>query len=284
MQKVTLIRYGELALKSDSVRKRFEQRLIWNIEKGLKDAGFSFRVKGVYGRLVIEGYDKGIDIMLKKVFGLVSFSAAVKIESDFEQIRKTALEEAKKAISKSDSFAVQANRLGKHNFNSKKIEIDAGSDIVKAIGAKVNLGNPQKIVGIDVRDRDAYIFTETVDCQGGLPLGAQGKVLGIISCFEDVIACWLFMKRGCFVYPAFYKISGKEKDVYKKLLEKWSVGLQLKDYTAESIKEIKEIAERNGLESCVSGKSIDIGLVQFNPLVGFGSEDMEKLKKVIEDG
>ena len=67
-----IARYGELALKSDGVRKRFENRLANNIR-----ASIDAEVKVRQARIYISPKDfNGAIEKLERIFGIVSFSPA----------------------------------------------------------------------------------------------------------------------------------------------------------------------------------------------------------------
>ena len=281
---VVLVRYGEIALKSDYVRKRSEDILMGNIKSALVYSGFDYRVKRLFGRIIIEGFDKKVIDVLNRIFGIVSFSPCVLVESDMDTIRKTSVKIAKKYITKSNSFAVRCKRSGIHDFSSRDIDVSVGSDIVKKIGCKVDLTKPDKTLGIDVREREAYIYIETVRGVGGVPVGAGGRVVSIITDFNGVIASWLFMKRGCVITPIFV---GKSKK-FLPLVEKWHTGHKLRPYSVDkfSSKKIDNILEENKYAPLVTGevlgdKWIKSKQVIFRPLVGFGKGDLEGLKNII---
>ena len=50
--KTAIVRYGEIALKSWPVRKRFEQRLVENIKLSLK--GLDYELRRERGRIFID--------------------------------------------------------------------------------------------------------------------------------------------------------------------------------------------------------------------------------------
>ena len=65
-----IARYGELALKSDGVRKRFENRLANNIRASI-DAEVKIRQARIY--IFPEDFDDTIE-KLERIFGIVSYS------------------------------------------------------------------------------------------------------------------------------------------------------------------------------------------------------------------
>ena len=281
MFNLILVRYGEIALKSNYVRMQFENTLINNIRKGLKDIGLDYGVRRSFGRIFIDGYDKKIVGLLKKIFGIVSFSPCLKIHTDLDSIKKESIKIAKKNIKKSDTFAVECNRAGKHDFSSQDVERQVGSEIVRAIGSKVDLTKPEKIVGIDVRSRETYIFSEYFRGPGGVPLGTGGTVLCLIENFNGVVASWMLMKRGCTIFPVFLKKPG----IYKRTLGKWCIGQELKSFYLRkfSVKKVDEIAEYTNSIAIVTGqtikefKKINTEITIFNPLVGLEKKDLKAL-------
>ena len=79
-----IARYGELALKSDRVRKRFENRLVNNIKASI-DAEVKVRQARIY--ISPNDFDDALD-KLERIFGIVSYSPAVTTKSTFEDIER----------------------------------------------------------------------------------------------------------------------------------------------------------------------------------------------------
>ena len=50
---------------------------------------------------------------------------------------------------------------------------------------------------IEIRNENAYFFTEKINGTGGLPSGTQGKILAIIDVPKSILAAWSLMRRGC---------------------------------------------------------------------------------------
>lgn len=196
-----LIRYGEIGLKSDYVRRSFEDRLMNNIRQGLEDIGIDGKVQRGYGRIFVNTKEvKKASEVLRRTFGVVSFSLCQKMEAGFEGVVKKLEEMGREYIDEDDSFAVRVRRTGDHEFSSKDIEEEAGERILKATGADVDLDNPDEMVMADIRQGQAYIFRGKIEGPGGLPLGTQGKVVSLFDggC-RSFLATWLMMKRGCSV-------------------------------------------------------------------------------------
>ena len=93
---VYLVKYGEIFTKGDN-RYIFIDTLVKNIKRSIKVAG-DFEVVKEQGRIVIEPKDDNYDEFkledkLKKVFGTIGFSKAMRFEEkDFDVITKNAIE------------------------------------------------------------------------------------------------------------------------------------------------------------------------------------------------
>jgi thiamine biosynthesis protein ThiI len=54
------------------------------------------------------------------------------------------------------------------------------------------------ILGVEVREEKAFVFTDTLRGEGGLPVGTQPKLICLLKGdVNSALACWLTMKRGC---------------------------------------------------------------------------------------
>jgi len=193
-----LIRYGELSLKSSFVRKQFESTLIRNIYDAFKADNISCKIKTERGRIYLytDEIIRGLDV-LKKVFGITSFSPAVKTTSDTGDMITLALNYCKKTLNKEKSFALRVTRTGNHDFSSQDVAVKIGSEIVNATKAKVDLSTPDFELFIEIRNDKSFFFTEKIRGTGGLPLGTQGKILALINTPQSLLAAWYLMRRGC---------------------------------------------------------------------------------------
>lgn len=206
-----LIRIGEQSLKSDQVRKIFDRILIRNINASLK--GIKYNIKREPNRYFVysDDIEKCIK-QLKNVFGITSLSPCYICPSDMEEIKKLSKKLFK--VPKRKTFAIRARRSGNHKFTS----MDIGKEVGYIIEGKANLSKPDRELFVECREKKTYIFTEKIPGPGGLPLGSSGKIFGLLNNKEDLVACWLMMKRGCEIVV----ISDKKSLVSK--LKKWHIG------------------------------------------------------------
>ena len=194
-----IARYGELALKSDGVRKRFENRLANNIRASI-DAEVKVRQARIY--ISPKDFNDAIE-KLERIFGIVSFSPAVTTKSTFEDIEESVSSYAEKLhdeglLDENTKFAISCRRVGNHEFSSQEMAAFAGAVVVKKYSSPVDLTNPELTIYLEVRDNDTYIFHEKIPGPGGLPLGTQGKVVALVSSgIDSPVATYLMMKRGC---------------------------------------------------------------------------------------
>lgn len=227
-----IARYGEVGLKSQKVRSRFERKLVKNIK-----ASIDCDVDRNQGRIYIfpQLFDDAIK-SLNRVFGIVSYSPAISTYTDFDDIDKTLGEYVENLISENlldenTKFAIRCRRVGDHDFSSQEMAAYCGGVVRKRILAPVDLTNPDLTIFVEVRGEDTFIYHEKIPGPGGLPLGTQGKVVCLVSSgIDSPVATYLMMKRGCEVIALYCDndpfTSKKALDNYNKLID------QLQNYAA----------------------------------------------------
>ena len=191
-----LVRYGEIFLKSEPVLRMWEKFLIRNIKSALKKQSIESKIRRKRGRIFIFTKDmQKACTMLKKIFGIVSFSPCFYLEtSSLKKIKTFCEQNYDKWIKKNETFAIRPRRVGKHKYTSQKLAEEIG----KIINRKVNLKKPDNEIFIEVRDKETFIYTEVMKGLGGLPIPASGKIISLISGgIDSPVSSWLMMKRGC---------------------------------------------------------------------------------------
>ena len=219
---VVIVRYGEISLKSPYVRNHFESILVQNIKRACSLKDIKIIIKRERGRIYIE--TKSLSILLKilqRIFGVISFSPSVKTNSDMESLSISAGRIAEELWSPTMSFALRIQRTGTHPYTSQDVAEHVGHDIVKATNASVNLSSPDVPIYIEIRNQQAYLFTEKISGPGGLPVGTQGKVLALIDHPQSIIATWYLLHRGCTIHCA---LTDKKYDKsLNKFLTDWYI-------------------------------------------------------------
>lgn len=201
-----LVRYGEIGLKSESVRRRFEQQLLDDIRRRHALAGTPCVISKTRGRLFVDSDDwrKSCEI-LSRTFGVVCFSPVERAPSDLDSLTKSVIEFSRPLMSRGAAFAIRSRRSGNHSYTSQTLAEHLGSAVLKEhlnLGVKVGLDEPDVEIFVEVRDRAAYLFSSVLPGPGGMPLGSQGRVLSVVESDLGIASSWLMMKRGCSVLIA----------------------------------------------------------------------------------
>ncbi|HYA33002.1 MAG TPA: tRNA uracil 4-sulfurtransferase ThiI [Candidatus Bathyarchaeia archaeon] len=201
-----LVRYGEIGIKSDRVRSRYERTLVNNIRNVLDFRAIKYdAVVRDFGRIFVQTRDSRAAQVVARVFGVVSTSAVSTSAANLAAMSSAAVRIVSPLLADGQSFGIRARRTGSHDYSSKDIGEVVGGAIKNATGAPVQLSNPDVQLFIEVRANNAYLYTEVIPGVGGLPLGTQGKIVALISGgIDSPVAAWLMMKRGCTIVPVFF--------------------------------------------------------------------------------
>ncbi|MDG6258115.1 MAG: tRNA 4-thiouridine(8) synthase ThiI [Methanomicrobiaceae archaeon] len=195
-----LVRYGELFLKSEPVKRRYIDILLRNIRRALDAEGCDYRIEVYRGRILIEGDNlPGICASVRRVFGVVGVSPCIRTPPVIEAIMAAAVQRALSRLKPGMSYAVRARRAGLAGFTSQELGKWIGSEIYAGMdGLEVDLGHPDYEIFVEARDIGGLVYDERLKGPGGLPLGTQGPVLSLLSPgIDSPVASWLMMRRGC---------------------------------------------------------------------------------------
>lgn len=224
MEKVILIKYGELTTKKNN-RNIFINTLCENIKKQLKN--YNIKIIKNRVRMFIEtddNIDEIVDI-LKNVFGIHGIVVAYKVDTNIDVIKTSVLEIIKDINFK--TFKVETKRSDKR-FPIPSMEFNniIGSLVLKnKEGISVDVHNPEYELKIEIREDYAYIYTKEIKGIGGYPVGVAGKGLLMLSGgIDSPVAGYLAMKRGikieCIYFESPPHTSLAAKNKVKKLVEK----------------------------------------------------------------
>jgi thiamine biosynthesis protein ThiI len=253
-----IVRFGgEIGIKSEWTRQVYEKLLLKNIRNTL--AHFDLKPEVIArrrGRIYIKtGKACETASRLTRVFGISSVSPAIKTTSDMQDITKTAISVASATIREGASFAVRCNRVGEHSYSSMDICKEVGRQILTSLKDRnlhVNLTSPDSTIGVEIRDKEAYVYNETFHGAGGFPVGSQGKVVCLLSGgIDSPVACWFVMKRGCPITPIYLDndpltdetSTTKALEAARKLFE-WSIGLPTRVYIVPHGKNLETFMKR----------------------------------------
>ena len=294
-----IVRYGEIALKGNTIRRHFENCLVSNIKNALNREQIAHRIKKEWGRIYVYTtyIDKSVDV-LRKIFGIVTVSPSVQTKSDMDSMSSLAVNISKDILTEEKTFAIRATRTGNHKYTSRDVVVELGNDLVKATKASVNLTKPDFKLFIEIRDESAYIFTEKIRGTGGLPLGTQGKILALIDDSDSILAAWYLMRRGCKII--FANINKSSTDTLNSFITNWyaeSEVTMIDPKQPSFYTNLDKIASERNCDAVVTGHTIfedsknelsDIKLMKkhinlpiLNPLIAMKKEDINKKCKEI---
>ena len=212
-----ICRYNEIATKGNN-RSMFENTLIRNMKRMTKDHVPGLNYVKMRGRIFIHKNEfevftdeeqKYLKERLKDCFGLDSFSFCIEgertIEAVLDHIKnavKPLFEEKIETLGRPVKFRTRARRSDKSfPLRSKEIEIETATMIEEMIGenkVQIDLMDPDISIGVEIREKNSTIFLETVKARGGLPVGSNSPLLGMLSGgIDSPVACAMAMKLGC---------------------------------------------------------------------------------------
>ena len=197
LKKVIVIRYSEIFLKGKNFGF-FEKKLLNNIKEKLSQ--FDCDVLRTNKRFLVENFDakqeKKIVNALLTVFGICSISVAVKLDTDLKIIN----DYVSSIKIKTQNFRVTVNRADKRfPITSIDYSKSLGGIILKNNSdVSVDLHNPQTTVFVDIRENGyTLVYTDVIDCLGGMPVGTSGSGLLLLSGgIDSPVAGYMMARRG----------------------------------------------------------------------------------------
>jgi thiamine biosynthesis protein ThiI len=231
---------GEIALKSERTRPRFERRLVRNVEDALARNDVSYdSIEVVDGRLLVRTRhaEEALHV-LTRVFGVHGVTIAYEFEYQSLSDLAATVEEVAASWVKGRRFAVRARRARAEGFTSLDVAREVGARL-KPYSAGVDLENPDVEVYVEVRGRVAYVHKGFEKGPGGLPIGVEGRALALFSGgIDSPVATWLVAKRGVEVDLLHYVLADPRSadealEVAKVLASKWLYGYKPKLYVVD---------------------------------------------------
>ena len=215
MEKVVVIRYGELFLKGKN-RDYFESLLIRNVKSALQGVDCTFQRS--QGRYFVENFDEDdcgeILQRLSRVFGIHSLSVADKVavrsDEDFPEIRASLAQAARKAAENAQGklrFRVTVKRADKRiPMTSAEIAAALGGTGLSLGGFKVDLTSYDCDFKVDIRENGfALVYTDVFQGAGGLPVGCSGRGMLLLSGgIDSPVAAYMMAKRGMKIFAVHF--------------------------------------------------------------------------------
>lgn len=196
MEKLILIKYGELTTKKDN-RKTFIKTLETNIKNKINN--LYTNITKTMSRMYITYDEKNEEEILKnltKIFGIHSIVICDKVNTNEDDIKNKVLEILKNKQFK--TFKVSTKRSDK-TFPHTSMEFNnvIGGLVLKNFECKVDVHNPELNLEIEIRQEGTFIYNKEIKGLGGYPVGIQGKGLLMLSGgIDSPVAGFLSLKRG----------------------------------------------------------------------------------------
>ena len=203
-----VVRHGDVGVKSSHVQSDMERTLRENVAAMLANRGIPGDVDREWGRILVRTPDPDRAAeAVADTFGVVSASPAVSVPPELDAITD-ALAYAAREHYQEGAFAVDARRAGSHDFDSRDVNREGGDVVWDAVEddfePEVDLDDPDLTFSVEVREDEAFVFLETRDGPGGMPLGTQKPLVALLSGgIDSPVAAWQAMKRGAPVVPLY---------------------------------------------------------------------------------
>ena len=226
MEDIILLKQGEIVLKGLN-RRSFEMKLIGNVRRRMKPFG-NFNVYAMQSTIYVEPQDSLCDMdgafeAAKTIFGVVAVSRAAACEKDKDAIFETAKTYLGDAMMSAESFKVESKRADK-SFPMTSIQLSqyvGGLMADEFPNTRVDVHNPELIINIEIRDRAAYVHCAPEPGAGGMPVGANGRVVSLLSGgIDSPVSTYMAAKRGVAVIPVhFFSFPYTSEQAKQKVLE-----------------------------------------------------------------
>jgi thiamine biosynthesis protein ThiI len=175
----------------------------------LQLSGEKFRLHDAYDRLIIEpsvGADlASIEAKASRIFGISAYEVAHSTKPDLRHITDLSSRLLK-------ASGIKALRINSHR-SYKQFKFDSMDIIHKVAERASSLGIEPRVKGFDgeifisVTKEKAFVFVNKRKGAGGLPVGASGKCIVLLSGgIDSPVAAWYAMKRG--LTPVYMHVHG----------------------------------------------------------------------------
>ncbi len=231
-----IVHYQEIALKGKN-RPWFVARLVRNLRQATSDLDVR-GVRVLMGRIELvlgPGAEWPLVLArLSRVFGVANFAKAGRAPLEVEAIAGEILSEL--GDEQPATFRLSARRADKRfPLTSPEIEREVGGRIKEARGWTVDLNRPELTIHVETLTDEAFYFFGKERGAGGLPVGASGRVVCLLSGgIDSPVAAWRMMRRGCRVlfvhfhsYPVLSRASQEKVRELARLLTQYQYDSRL---------------------------------------------------------
>jgi thiamine biosynthesis protein ThiI len=217
-----LIRYHEIALKKGN-RSYFTELLKRNLLAAVNDLGAK-EIRSLPARLLLT-FKEDVPAAtlierMRTVFGVANFSIVERTSRDIDGLRSRILDSLNGTHF--ESFRIETQRGDKtFPLTSPEINRRLGAAVKEKSGARVDLENAAFTITVEILPRDAFFGFNKISGAGGLPVGASGRVVALISGgIDSPVAAYRMMQRGCrLIFIHFHSAPFQDKTSQEKVRE-----------------------------------------------------------------
>ncbi len=207
MQRISVIHYGEIALKGQN-RVFFERQLVKNIKRALATHHYT-KVERLRGRLILylaaQASEATVQTALQQVFGITHFGFGVISSRDLDIIKRDGWDLLRSCSF--DSFRVDTRRADKkYPLNSMQVNREVGGHLKELCGKPVDLSAADAALHIEITDTGVFLYVGKIPGLRGLPVGVSERAVSLLSSgIDSPVASHMMMKRGVnLVYAHFH--------------------------------------------------------------------------------
>ena len=203
-KEVILCKYGEVVLKGAN-RSDFEKKMLKELRLRAKRIGeydIYYSQSTIYIVPKDENAIEQIDEMYwhaKHVFGFVGVTRAYTCQKNMDEILEVVRTLMPERLKGHKTFKVEAKRSDKRfPLTSPEISGEVGGVVLATVrGIKVDVHNPDIILRVEIREKEAFIHAGQERGAGGIPYGSSGRGLLLLSGgIDSPVAGYMMAKRG----------------------------------------------------------------------------------------
>ena len=239
---------GEFTIKSSRTQRVFRQHLLRNIKDALESIGEPYELEVEHRRIVVRARSEEAVSALTRVYGIANIAVVDAVApASLDEIVRVGREVFGDRV-RGKRYAVRARRSGRHPFNSSDVMIQLGAALNE--GATVDLDDPEVTVHVDVRPGEAWLYAERREGAHGLPLGAEGRAVALLSGgFDSPVAAWLMLRRGVNLDYVFCNLGGDAYEravvqVGKIMADNWSYGTRPRLHVVDFAEPLDQLREK----------------------------------------
>jgi thiamine biosynthesis protein ThiI len=215
MNRVLILHYHEIWLKGGN-KNYFLSRLRAAVKRAVADLPVE-SIRLISDRLVL--YPRNDSALpqiverLRRVFGLAYIALARVVCNDIAAMGVVACELMSEKIP--SNFAVRV-KIADSEFAMSTMEVERalGRTVLDHLrqsrrDVQVKLNNPQVTCSVELVPGNALIYTDRVQCTGGLPPVTAGRLVAMLSGgFDSAVAAYKMMRRGAHVTFVHFSSGG----------------------------------------------------------------------------